>query len=97
MKNKLYLIATIAFFVLSVDLILVCLFSDKNIEVTCDCPDFAKHAGHSNNQAFEDEVLLRESYSIQQNPDAFNDFIPFINLLFNDCYCSKVWQPPKIS
>lgn len=73
------------------------LIAHNNIILHCECTDFSKHSGHSHNYAFQDEVLHSESHSSQYRPEYFNDFIPTLNLLFTDSYCSNVWQPPKIS
>lgn len=95
--NRLYLIATTVFILLSVDAISIYLLSDNKIEVCCDYPDFSKHPGHSHNHQVEDEVLLRDSYLSQQNTEIINDFIDTLNLIFKDCYISDFWRPPKVS
>jgi hypothetical protein len=96
-KHRLYLIATIVLLLLSVDFISIYLFSDKNIEVSCDCPDYSKHCGHSHNHIFEDEVLHGESHSNKYRREVFKDFLFTRSFFLTDSYCSNIWQPPKIS
>ncbi len=96
LKNKLYLMAAIIFLLLSVDFVSVYLVLERNNEVCCDCPDFVKGTLHSHTQIFQDEALDREPYSYQQRPEVFDGFFLFLNPVFIDSYCSKVWQPPKI-
>jgi hypothetical protein len=97
LKNKLYLMATVLSLLLAVNLVYDNPAFDENSEVCCDCPDFVNHTLHSHIQIFQDEALDRESYSCHQRPELFNDFTPGLNPVFIDSYCSKVWQPPKIS
>ncbi len=97
MKNIIHLVATIIILLFSIDFVSPYLIPESNIELCCDCPDLSKHSGPSHNHAFEDEVFYSESYSSQNKPDVSIDNILIHNLLFTDIYCSKVWQPPKIS
>ncbi len=96
-KNRLYLIATIIIMLISLDFVYTYLLSDNHIELCCDCPDFSKHTRHSHSHKYGDEVFYTDPQTSQLRPEVSKDFLLNHSLLITDAYCSKVWQPPKIS